>query len=309
MSKVEESMSIPYYLDSDNSMRTYSSFKALVQQNKYRYNSTKTTGEQLSPLWSVTPEPDLLTSTVVSFNRGCQPCSNTTIYDVLTYTVATYWEESDYELIGTDDDLRLVRAAPPSTKFHIPRNARPIAVDWGSIPDLNSAKFTETLTETLPSPYNSITRPLAMSLASIISESAGHSGSPSYYLNIDSKAQFPIAKFTRGYGYGASPASTRLSLIVITTYCIVATAYIAYLLVSGYASTAWNSATELVLLALQSRYVHHLGYTYVGINSKETYREPVGIRVSGGKRLELVSANDPSIRARKLRRVVPNKAY
>jgi hypothetical protein len=295
-------MPITYYLDGGDSTRTYSNFKALFQQYNYRYNSTNNT---LGPpmLWSATPEPNLLSSTANFFSDSCSICPASTRYNALTCTVAAYWETSEHELVGTDDGLRLVRTAPLSrTNSHTPRGARPIAVDWGTIPDLNSAKFADMIL----SSYSLRASLLAISLASVISEGTG---ALQYWHDTESETQFSITKVTRGYGYGTSPASTRLSLVVIIAYCIVTVSYITYLLVSGHASTAWNSATELVLLALQSRHVEHLDHTSVGINSKETYREPVGIRVSGERRLELVFAKDPSIRARKLRRVVPNKAY
>ncbi|KAF7445689.1 hypothetical protein A1F99_106750 [Pyrenophora tritici-repentis] len=118
-----------------------------------------------------------------------------------------------------------------------------------------------------------------------------------------------IALTRLGYGYETSSTSTRLSLIVIMAYCIFAVGYITYMLSSGHTSTAWNSATEIIVLALQSKRSEHLRHVSAGINSIETYQEPVGIRVSDRNDLELVFERDQSNQLRKLRRVGLNKAY
>ena len=113
-----------------------------------------------------------------------------------------------------------------------------------------------------------------------------------------------------GYGYNTSSISVRLSLAVLTTYCVVAIAYLVYLLATGHTSTAWNSAIEFFILALQSRRPDHLGYSTVGVESMETFREGVGVRVNGEEQLEVVFANDKMIgKGEGLRKIVPNRAY
>jgi hypothetical protein len=47
----------------------------------------------------------------------------------------------------------------------------------------------------------------------------------------------------------------------------------------------------------------------VGIESMETFREAVEVRVNDLDRLELVFVHDRNVGARNLRKVVPNKAY
>jgi hypothetical protein len=118
-----------------------------------------------------------------------------------------------------------------------------------------------------------------------------------------------IALTRHGYGYETSSISTRLSLIVIMAYCVFAVGYITYILSSGHTSTAWNSATEIIVLALQSNRSEHLRHVSAGINSLETYQEPIGIRVSDRNHLELVFKRDQSNQLRKLRRIGLNKAY
>jgi hypothetical protein len=60
--------------------------------------------------------------------------------------------------------------------------------------------------------------------------------------------KFSLADY--GYGYGARSTSIYLAMAVMTIYCIVTIIYIIYTIVTGSASTAWNSGIELVTLAL-----------------------------------------------------------
>jgi hypothetical protein len=181
----------------------------------------------------------------------------------------------------------------------MPQDARPITIDLDGIPSFRSARFSNLILSSKASCS------LAISLATVISEVSWQGMQSSS----DQQTEYYISKFAHGYGYGTSSTSVHLSLIVITTYCIVTVAYTTYMLVSGHTSTAWHSATELIVLALQSKPTEHLRHTSVGINSMQTYREAVGIRVNDSKRLELVFSSDSNIRARKLRRVMPNVAY
>jgi hypothetical protein len=67
-------------------------------------------------------------------------------------------------------------------------------------------------------------------------------------------------------------------------------------LITGATSTAWNSAIELVLLALQSKPHEHLGHTSSGIDSIQTLTESVDIRINQQNELELVFAHDCDIK-------------
>jgi hypothetical protein len=184
-----------------------------------------------------------------------------------------------------------------------------MTIDWDSISSLNSSRFAKMLFPLGGDVGSSLT--LAISLATVISETSGQSDPTTTDLNKEAKQQnqYKIARVSHGYGYETSSISTRLSLAIIMTYCIVTVSYITYMLASGHTSTAWNSATELIVLALQSRRTEHLGHTSVGIGSMQTYREAIGIRVGDGKNLELVFAKDPNAKVKNLRRVVPNTAY
>jgi hypothetical protein len=109
------------------------------------------------------------------------------------------------------------------------------------------------------------------------------------------------------YGYTTDPTSVRLSLAVILAYCIVNIVYLVYILVT--ASTAWNSAIELVALALQSKKPDYTGRMAVGIDSLDTFNQSVSIRVNSDNELELVFASDRDVDTRGVRKIEKNVAY
>jgi hypothetical protein len=315
---------ITHFLDDGGSTGTISSFKDLIKHYLDLSNSTDTLIDSLPPIWDASPEPGSSSYIVNFITDDCASSSGQKSYPIssllnnqnqtsgscprcLTCTVAAYWETSEHEIIGSDGGLSQVRTAPFSkVGFRMRQDARPIIIDWDGIPSFRSSRFSNL---TIISGNASLS--LAVSLSTVISEVSSqkqlsYSNPPS---QADQKTQLFFSKVTQGYGYGTSSISVRLSLVVITAYCIVTVAYITYMLASSHTSTAWHSATELVILALQSKPTEHLRHTSVGINSMQTYREAVGIRVNDSKRLELVLSNDPNIRARKLRKVVPNVAY
>lgn len=129
---------------------------------------------------------------------------------------------------------------------------------------------------------------------------------------------FSIVTTNYGFGYGIRDTSTQLSLAVITAYCLIVVTYVGYIIATGLISIAWSSPTELVMLALQSREPSNLGHVSVGIDSTETLRRNVGIRVSqveikgtgeAREKLELVFEEDDENEKRGLMKVVRNRAY
>ncbi|KAL1655615.1 hypothetical protein SLS61_001636 [Didymella pomorum] len=111
------------------------------------------------------------------------------------------------------------------------------------------------------------------------------------------------------YGYGTTSTSVYLPMVVKSTHCVFTILYLAYILVTGSTSTAWNSAIELVALALQSKRSGHLGKISVGIDTLRTFNEGVGVRVNAEVELELVFADNRDIGSRDLRQIEKNKAY
>jgi hypothetical protein len=121
-----------------------------------------------------------------------------------------------------------------------------------------------------------------------------------------------ISRYTMyGYGYSEDSMAIRLSLTVISAYCLVTVAYVLYVLITGYASTAWNSAIEVVALALQFKEPDYpdQGHTAAGIDSVSTLRQNVGIRVNTNNELELVFANDRNLDRSGLSKIEKDKAY
>jgi hypothetical protein len=110
-----------------------------------------------------------------------------------------------------------------------------------------------------------------------------------------------------GYGYGTLSNSVIFSLVTISLYCVVVIIYITYILFTGATSTAWNSAIELVVLALKSRQASGLGHTSVGIGSLDTFKQGVGIRINKDNEFELVLERD--VGHRDLRKIEKNKVY
>jgi hypothetical protein len=133
-----------------------------------------------------------------------------------------------------------------------------------------------------------------------------------------SYTSFRITRLNTGYGYGGTGTSTQLSLAVIIAYCVITIAYVAYIIVTGHTSVAWNSATELMILALQSKEPNDLGHVSVGIDSMDTLRRSVGIRVNTVEiadtgehmeKLELVFEHDVQDEGKGIRKVERNRAY
>lgn len=112
-----------------------------------------------------------------------------------------------------------------------------------------------------------------------------------------------------GYGYDTSPISVRLSMAVITIYCMVTVTYLLYILTVGYTSTSWSTAIELILLALQSKRPEGLNNVSAGADSMLTYQKAVGVRVNEKHELALVFPNEPDTKLGRMRKVVPNKFY
>jgi hypothetical protein len=129
---------------------------------------------------------------------------------------------------------------------------------------------------------------------------------------------FRIDTVNYGFGYGTRDTPTNLSVTAITAYCLIVVIYIGYIIITGHTSIAWNSPTELIMLALQSKEPTDLGHVSVGVDSMDTLRKSVGIRVSTEEiqgtgemkeKLELVFEDDEENEKRGLTKVVRNRAY
>ena len=129
---------------------------------------------------------------------------------------------------------------------------------------------------------------------------------------------FRIGIVIYGFDYGTRDIPTNLSVAAIAAYCLIVVFYIAYIVTTGHASTAWNSPTKYMMSALQSKGPKDIGHVSVGVDSMDTLRRSVGIRVSTveiqgtsetREKLELVFEHDEETEKRGLTKVVRNRAY
>ena len=313
---------VAYSLDDGASIGTILSLRNQIQHFLDHGGSGDTPVNAIPPVWIASPEPGS-SSVIGSFiQNNCAGPGPYMVSDLLlnksnqsmlvsdscwhikTCTVAAFWEPSQHQL-AADGGSWVVSTGSLSNLDHgLPRTTRPIFADLDNITGLNTSSFRGMISDD----FQSDSTRLAVALVTVFSEIPWREQVQNA-LRDEQYTVIEIALTHLGYGYETSSISTRLSLVVIMAYCIFAVGYITYMLSSGHTSTAWNSATEIIVLALQSKRSEHLHYVSAGINSIETYREPVGIRVSDGNHLELVFEHDQSNQLRNLSRIRLNKEY
>ncbi|KAH7086797.1 hypothetical protein FB567DRAFT_51523 [Paraphoma chrysanthemicola] len=228
-------------------------------------------------------------------------------------SLTAYWDTAESSLVFNemmDQPTRSPRVSElkETNRRNITLNAANMTLNPND-PEMMWGGFMNIGFENLPTN-------LAMMLAVAISETSNLAQSKVNFANqsatfMDGLSKAAVRSIWYGYGYCADSTSIRLSLAVILAYCIITVAYLSYILISGETSTAWNSAIELVVLALQSKKPDYpgQGHTGVGIDSLDTFRQGVGIRVNNDNELELVFANDRDIEKRGLRKIERNTAY
>ncbi|RYN70878.1 hypothetical protein AA0117_g10086 [Alternaria alternata] len=309
-------------LDSGTSIGIVSSLKTLIQHLLDHGVSRNTPVNAIPPIWVASPEPGS-SSVVGSFiQSNCDGLEQYIISDLLsnkfnesmllssscfltkTYTVAAFWEPSQHEL-ATDSGSWVVRTGPLSRLGHdLPDDTRPIYADFNNITGLSDPELSVMLFKTLQGDSTRLATALATVFAEVPWRDQIQSASDNGPYTV-----IKIALTRVGYGYETSSVSARLSLTVIMAYCIFAVKYIMYMLSSGHTSTAWSSATEIIVLAMQSKRSEHLRHVSAGVNCLATYQEPVGIRVNHRDHLELVFEHDQNNQLRSLRRARLDKAY
>lgn len=237
------------------------------------------------------------------------PASTKVNLTITTFTISAFWNHGEVQLVEKSGFGTIQTGALAMSKTD---NSRPITlgVDKAWIlhrPDfyrdtLNfGAKGRELavlFALSIASKYSDITGTADDADADILSE---------HYEETKSTFQFNTVLF--GYGYGGRPTSVHLAMTVMMLYCTIIVAYIIFSLTTGLTSTAWSSTIEIVMLALQSRKPDYLGNIGVGLNSIETFKEGVGIRVNHDEQLELVFAHDRDLDNRGLRHIERNKVY
>jgi hypothetical protein len=273
------------------------------------------------PLWLPSPEPGSQASVVVfiSVASDASELDNATEHQslswlltqsafrvtVTTCSLSAYWNTAQNILI-MNQDRYLPTQTSPISELEL-RHARNITLNVTGIDMLRDPAFTSRV-------WRTASIDLAIAFALAISDLLSLENSRVVY---DSPRWNPLIKYGTfefrttwyAYGYSTNSTSVRLSLAVILAYCIITSAYLLYMLITGSTSTAWNSAIELVALALQSRKPDYTGRIAVGIDTLDTFNQGVGIRVNNDNELELVFASDRDIDSRGLRRIEKNHVY
>lgn len=99
--------------------------------------------------------------------------------------------------------------------------------------------------------------------------------------------EFVMRADAYGYAYSAYGASQIAQVMVLVVYIVLATAHFAYTVSTGWSFTAWDSAPELAVLALNSRQTGLTYNTGAGIGTVATFEKSVRIRDRDGH-LEMV---------------------
>jgi hypothetical protein len=288
---------------------------------------SRTTYQYFDPIWLDAPESDSPASIVVFFgwwtnatelkplDQLIAEVNSTSKLEVTTCTISAYWSTVQASLTW-NQGFTLATEIGPIAKLE-PRDVRSITLNTTDIEMVYDRDFIRGLRY---KPSISLAAVFGLTISSLPSFNTIRRTSPqpidtSYqwgYNLTDSKETTKVTDIQTvkyAYGYTTYSTSVRLSLAVILAYCIVTIVYLVYILVTGSTSTAWNSAIELVALALQSKKPDYTGRTAVGIDSLDTFNQSVGIRVNSDNELELVFASDRDVDTRGLRKIEKNVAY
>lgn len=95
-----------------------------------------------------------------------------------------------------------------------------------------------------------------------------------------------------GWLYNTRGASKKLAIFNMFLYCVLVLGHIIYCAVTGISSTAWDSAAELVALAMNSSPTQVLHNTCAGIIGRRALMSPVRVLVREPGHLELVFGKD-----------------
>ncbi|KAF1849640.1 uncharacterized protein K460DRAFT_298249 [Cucurbitaria berberidis CBS 394.84] len=242
-----------------------------------------------------------------------------------TCTVAAFWHKTSTTMVLLNSDITIQTKPLESGEYLVKSSMTEIVIDAGFVSSLG-LPCTKLNSGDIHNLALCFAAALSWIPASVRLASGdfginyelykGYNGSE---LNDSSRlSTFKLIETIDGYGYGATDTSIRLSVAVILTYCIITIVYVSYIIITGHTSIAWDSATELIMLALQSKEPAGLGHISVGLDSMETFRKSVGIRVStldnGStgqpvEKLELVFEDDEEAEKRGLLKIELGKAY
>ncbi|KAJ4315981.1 hypothetical protein N0V94_005673 [Neodidymelliopsis sp. IMI 364377] len=328
--RLEPGTDLSYYHDDKTTGGSLANLSTLAKlaPGSSEYNKQRNI-QSFAPLYMASPEPGSHSMIVVLF-EFYPSGANATLSSLSRYveqeasqdenrrltvsicTVSAYWNFGEV-LSLLPGGPYVVQTGPRS--MSIPNKPRPITLNLTGVDELEGANFQGRAYAANPNKNAQLSIIFATVIANmntslVFPDPAGGLNRERAPDRDSSNSTELTYTFTRwGYGYNTWSTSIQLSIAVITAYCIVTLAYISYILTTGSTSTAWNSAIELVALALQSRKPDCLGHVGVGLDSLETFKEGVGIRVNNDNELELVFAHDREFVAGNLRKIERNKEY
>lgn len=106
-----------------------------------------------------------------------------------------------------------------------------------------------------------------------------------------SEIKFPdqtiIRLYVAGVGYTFRNWPSGIAIGILLFYCLLVVGTMAYSLIAGVSSSAWDSAAEITALALNSTPPHDLGHISAGLETLDVFRRPVAI-MAKNDHLELV---------------------
>jgi hypothetical protein len=122
--------------------------------------------------------------------------------------------------------------------------------------------------------------------------------------------KFEMKTAVNGYGYGITTA-TILSSLVLLTYSLIATVYVIHsTCFSRSTSSAWESISEVIALAMNSAPAPNLRNTGAGISSLKTLKEKVRIGVNDDEQLQMIFVDETEEGTEKeYGGVTPNESY
>ena len=264
------------------------------------------------PLWI--PSPGDSPSLLGLFPEERVDASGQTSMGVTVCTISSFWRTSLTTLTVTGMGAMVETDFPQSRQAMASDNLRPITIIPEDMPTLHNSRveFEEDIWG----------EPGLLALNFALAISSIHAADPPSKVvegfDRPDLSSFKIDELVEGYGYGSVDTPILLSLAVIISYCAITLLYMTYLVTTGHTSTAWSSATEFVMLALQSQPADNVKNVSVGIDTMNMFRRSVGIRVKTEineyserieEKLELVFADRKDVENRGLRKVERNKAY
>lgn len=111
----------------------------------------------------------------------------------------------------------------------------------------------------------------------------GHGGMLWNMSGVDTAKMTKFTMFVtaNGYAYSLNGATSIAAIIVLLIYCLMVVIHTIYVCCHAQSSSSWDSISEVVALAMQSRKTASLGNTGSGISTTEIFRSPVQIRDVG----------------------------